>query len=66
MCFGGGASSPEPRAPIQPKENSQQVQMTADDQRRRRQAALGASNSRLTGPLGDSSSTPASNKTLLG
>jgi hypothetical protein len=64
--FGGGADAPPaPKAPIQPKEDSQTVSMAAEEERRRRMRLAGAGQGILTGPLGDSSGAGAG-KTLLG
>ncbi|MDR1397390.1 MAG: hypothetical protein LBJ14_06630 [Desulfarculales bacterium] len=68
MCvFGSTPDAPAaPKVLAQPKENSQTVTDRTAEDRRRRLAAMGVGNSRLSGALGDSSSAGTNKSSILG
>ena len=72
MCMGGGVKTPKieetPVAPpiVAPMDADQEVKKAGDEERRRRMAATGRSDTILTSALGSSGYSSAGGKTLLG
>ena len=72
MCMGGGVKTPKiketPVAPpiVAPMDADQEVKKAGDEERRRRMAATGRSDTILTSSLGSSGYSSAGGKTLLG
>ena len=72
MCMGGGVKIPKiektPVAPpiVAPMDADQEVKKAGDEERRRRMAATGRSDTILTSALGSSGYSSAGGKTLLG
>ena len=72
MCMGGGVKTPKieetPVAPpiVAPMDADQEVKKAGDEERRRRMAATGRSDTILTSSLGSSGYRSAGGKTLLG
>ena len=73
MCMGGGVKTPKiketPVAPpiVAPMDADQEVKKAGDEERRRRMAATGRSDTILTGGLGDTGyTTSGGRKKLLG
>lgn len=72
MCMGGGVKTPKieetPLAPpiVAPMDADQEVKKAGDEERRRRMAATGRSDTILTSSLGSSGYSSAGGKTLLG
>ena len=72
MCIGGGVKTPKiketPVAPpiVAPMDADQEVKKAGDEERRRRMAATGRSDTILTSSLGSSGYSSAGGKTLLG
>ena len=72
MCMGGGVKTPKiektPVAPpiVAPMDADQEVKKAGDEERRRRMAATGRSDTILTSSLGSSGYTASGGKTLLG
>ena len=72
MCMGGGVKTPKieetPVAPpiVAPMDADQEVKKAGDEERRRRMAATGRSDTILTGALGSSGYSNVGGKTLLG
>lgn len=72
MCKGGGGSAPKvqptPVAPaiVAPIEADGTAATAADQERKRRQAAAGRSDTILTGSMGDASKAAVGGKKLLG
>ena len=72
MCMGGGVKTPKieetPVAPpiVAPMDADQEVKKAGDEERRRRMAATGRSDTILTSALGSSGYSNVGGKTLLG
>ena len=72
MCMGGGVKTPKieetPVAPpiVAPMDADQEVKKAGDEERRRRMAATGRSDTILTSSLGSSGYSSAGGKTVLG
>ena len=72
MCMGGGVKTPKieetPVAPpiVAPMDADQEVKKAGDEERRRRMAVTGRSDTILTSSLGSSGYSSAGGKTLLG
>ena len=72
MCMGGGPKTPKvksaPTAPpvVAPIDADQDAKRAGEDERRRRQAATGRSDTILTGALGDTGQNDSTKKKLLG
>ncbi len=72
MCMGGGSKPKTPKAApaappiVAPMEADQTAKSAGDDERRRRMAASGRSDTILTGGMGDVSAADTGKKKLLG
>jgi len=70
MCFGGSPKTPTvtptPPAPAAATESASEVVAARSKEKRRVAAAEGKASTMLTGSLGDTSSAPVAQKTLLG